>query len=52
MFNLVVMFCVGYEVVAWIINSGVGDQDGGKEARLSESTCIISVREPLRGDHS
>jgi len=42
MFNLAVIFCIGYKVVAWVINSSMSDRNGGKKARLSESTCVTS----------
>jgi len=39
MFNLAVMFCFGYGI-AWIINSSIGDQDGGNKVSVLESACI------------
>ena len=42
MFNLVVMFCFGYEVVAEIINGSISDWDSGNKVSISESTYITS----------
>jgi len=42
MFNLAVMFCFGYEVIARIINGIIGDRDSGNEVSILESTYIIS----------
>ena len=42
MFNLVVIFYIGSEVVTELLNSNVNVQDGGNEVSILESTCVTS----------
>ena len=41
-FNLAVIFCIGYWVVTKLLNGSVNVQDGGNEVSLSERACVTS----------